>query len=76
MNARTMNVVCVINHDERHIFLFDDESSHKALVVAAQWAGNPDLKFNWYDAALVAKQVAKFNENRRREREFYERLAQ
>ena len=44
---------------ERYIVLYDSKYRSIALATIGRWAGNPDLSFDWYDAACVSEQVRK-----------------
>jgi hypothetical protein len=39
------------------VFLFDDSQRDEVLRQFGRFASNPDLSFNWYDAAVLAQRV-------------------
>lgn len=43
--------------DEFYSFIFDRETATDALRMTGRLAANPDLAFNWHDAALVAQKI-------------------
>ena len=61
-----VNVIALVKESERYIFLYDEESSPALLQTLGRFAGNPDLSFSWYDAAVLSQKV------RRLKREAYE----
>ena len=44
---------------EVFILLFDTPCQYKAHQTLGRWASNPDLDFDWYDAARMSERVAK-----------------
>jgi hypothetical protein len=42
---------------EKYIFIFDSANRDQLLARLGTFAANPELSFNWYDAALAAKRV-------------------
>jgi hypothetical protein len=42
---------------ERYVFLWDDAYRADLLRTLGRFASNPDLSFNWYDAAKVSQSV-------------------
>lgn len=42
---------------DRYIFLFTDENKADTLRTFGRFAANPDLSFNWYDAAQLSQRV-------------------
>lgn len=45
------------NPDERFVFTYRDENSHYLLPVFGRFAADPELRFTWYDAAILARKV-------------------
>lgn len=43
--------------NERYVFVFDDQSRAETLRSFGRYASNPDLSFNWYDAAILAQKL-------------------
>ena len=48
---------CVKPNGERYIVLYDMVYGDLALQTIGRWAGNPQLSFTWYDAAMCAKKI-------------------
>ena len=49
--------VIVEKPGEKYVFTYDDESRPEMLRTLGRYASNPDLSFNWYDAALVSQKI-------------------
>jgi hypothetical protein len=54
---RGINVVALVKDAERYIFLYDDESAPALMQTLGRFAGDPDLSFSWYDAAVLSQKV-------------------
>lgn len=52
-----IHVVAVVKGDERYIVLYDADSRAEALRTVGRWAGNVDLSFTWYDAAMMSVKI-------------------
>ncbi|HEY3967537.1 MAG TPA: hypothetical protein VGM05_23455 [Planctomycetaceae bacterium] len=59
---RGINVVALVKDAERYIFLYDNESAPALLQTLGRFAGNPELSFTWYDAAVLSQKVRKLNQ--------------
>ena len=46
---------------ERFVFLYDDDASSfaKLLATFAKYAADPEISFTWYDAAILSQRVRK-----------------
>jgi hypothetical protein len=58
---RGVNVVAMVKDSERYIFLYDSESTSALLQTLGRFAGNPELNFSWYDAAVLSQRVRRLN---------------
>ena len=54
---RGVNVLALVRESERYIFFYDDESSATLLRTLGRYAGDPDMSFTWYDAAVLSQKV-------------------
>lgn len=52
-----INVVALIKGKERYIFLYDDSQKADALRTLGRHASDPELSFDWYDAAVVSQKM-------------------
>jgi hypothetical protein len=51
-----LNLLALAKDDgERYIFLFDDASTEELQHALGRFASDPELSFNWYDAAVLSK---------------------
>jgi len=50
-------VFVIVKGLNRYVFSFDDYSKQECLRRAGQFAGDPDLSFTWYDAAVLTQKV-------------------
>ena len=66
---RGINVIALVKESERYIFLYDDESSPALLQTLGRFAGDPDLSFSWYDAAVLSQKVRRLKREALEERE-------
>ena len=48
------NVLALIKGSEHYVFVYDDESRQSLLEEFQSIAGNPELTFNWHDAAVLS----------------------
>jgi len=52
------NVLAIVKEDrEKFVFLFDDASHDELLRQLGRSAGDPQLSFTWYDAALLSQKA-------------------
>ncbi len=51
------NVLALTKDNEKYIFLYDDESRQEVLRQFAKFATDKELKFTWYDAAVMSRRV-------------------
>lgn len=42
---------------EQYVFIYSDKNSRDLIRVFAGFAFNPELNFNWYDAAILTRKV-------------------
>lgn len=54
---RELNVLALIKADERYVFVYDDDSRHELVDAFRQWAADPALSFNWFDAAVLTEKA-------------------
>lgn len=47
---------------ERYVLVYETTTRSQALLTIGRWAMNPDLSFDWRDAANVCQQVLKGRE--------------
>ena len=52
-----MNVLALVKEHERYLFFYDDDSDDACLETLGKFAANPELGFNWYDAAVLSQKV-------------------
>ena len=58
---RGINVIALVKDAERYIFLYDNESTPALMQTLGRFAGDPDLSFSWYDAAVLSQKVRRQN---------------
>jgi hypothetical protein len=54
---RELNVLALIKGKERYVFIFDDESRPQLIDAFRDQAANPELEFNWFDAAVLTEKT-------------------
>lgn len=52
-----INVLALVKGDERYVFLYDDSNRTETLRQIGRYAANPELSFNWYDAAVMSQKI-------------------
>lgn len=58
---RGINVVALVKDTERYIFLYDNDSAPALMQTLGRFAGDPELSFSWYDAAVLSQKVRRLN---------------
>ena len=51
------NVLALIKGSERYVFVYDDDSRQPLLEEFQAIAANPELMFNWHDAAVLTSKA-------------------
>jgi hypothetical protein len=54
---RELNVLALIKGNERYVFVFDDASRPQLIDAFRDQAADPDLNFNWFDAAVLTEKA-------------------
>jgi hypothetical protein len=54
---RELNVLALIKGTERYVFVYDDDSRIELVDAFRQWATDPALSFNWFDAAVLTEKA-------------------
>lgn len=72
---RGMNVIALVKESERYIFLYDDSSPQVLLEQLGKKAADPELKFTWYDAAILSQKVRRVQQEQH-EKAFQPHFAQ
>lgn len=62
MMQKEVNVLALVKNGERFVFLYDSGSVDVLLEQLGQHAGDPELSFTWYDAAVLSQRVRKLRE--------------
>jgi len=57
MERPGVNVLALVKGSERFVFLYDDQSAEHLLKTLGDYAADPELSFNWYDAAVLSQRV-------------------
>ena len=55
--SQAVNVLALVRNGQRYIFLYDDNSVRQVLSQLAEFAGDPELDFTWFDAATLSQRV-------------------
>lgn len=51
------NIVVTFKGNERYIWIYDDSQVAQCLQSFGRFASDPELSFNWFDAAKTARAV-------------------
>lgn len=52
-----LNVLALFKHEERYIFVYDDDSRDRVIREIWGMAGSPACPVNWFDATMLVKRV-------------------
>ena len=63
--SRAVNVLALVRDGQRYVFLYDDNSIETVLAKIAEFAGDPELDFTWYDAAMMSQRVRQLQSDER-----------
>jgi hypothetical protein len=55
--SQAFNVLALIKGTERYIFVYDDGSRDLLLEAFQANAADPELSFNWFDAAVLTEKA-------------------
>ncbi|GAB5439846.1 MAG: hypothetical protein Fues2KO_01950 [Fuerstiella sp.] len=53
----SVNLLAMVRDEHRFVFLYDDRSIDSLLATLSDFAADPELEFNWHDAAVLAQRV-------------------
>jgi hypothetical protein len=51
------NILVLAKGAERYVFFYDDASRAELLRTLGRFASNPELSFDWFDAATLSKKL-------------------
>jgi hypothetical protein len=54
---RGINVLALVKGQERFVFLYDDAGADRLLQTLGEYAADPELSFDWYDAAVMSQRI-------------------
>lgn len=54
---RSVNILALVKDSERFVFLYDEDSGEELLDTLGKYAGDEELSFSWYDAAMLSQRV-------------------
>jgi len=65
--VKTRNALALVKGVERYIFLYDDTpESYRALMqTLGRFAGDTELSFDWYSAAVLSQRARKLEAERK-----------
>ena len=52
------NVLALMKGEEKYVFIFTDEQRLNVIRTVGRFAANPDLSFDWRDAAVLMERIA------------------
>ncbi len=55
--SKDIHVLALVKGEERYLFLYNDATKADVLRTLGRYASNPELSFNWYDAAVLGQKV-------------------
>jgi hypothetical protein len=54
---REFNVLALLKGKERYVFVYDDQSRQSLIDSFRDQAADPQLSFNWFDAAILTEKA-------------------
>lgn len=54
---RELNILALLKGNERYVYVYDDESRDPLIDCFRAQAADPDLSFNWFDAAIMTQKA-------------------
>ena len=60
---KAVNVLALVRNGHRYVFLYDDQSLDTLRAQLAIFAEDPELDFNWRDAANLHDRLLSLGEN-------------
>ncbi len=54
---KDINVLSLVKGEETYVFLYSDGQRAECLQTLGRFAGNPELRFTWYDAAILSQKI-------------------
>ena len=52
------NFIALRKADETFVFFYDNDDAEAVIQTMARFAADPELNFNWHDAAVLSRDVA------------------
>jgi len=52
-----VNVLALVKGKERYVFLYNAQNRREILDSFGRYASDPELSFNWHDAAVLTQKV-------------------
>lgn len=60
-----INVLALVKGEERYVFIYDDGNRAETIRHMGRYASNPELAFNWYDAAVLSQKIRRQTQRER-----------
>jgi hypothetical protein len=57
-----VNLVALVKDGQRYVFVFDENSISQLMQMLGRYASDPELNFNWYDAALLSQKIRRLQQ--------------
>jgi hypothetical protein len=57
ISAPNVNLLFYHAHNHKFAFVWTDENRMEILWQIGRFAANPELRFNWYDAAVLSQRI-------------------
>ena len=55
--GQEFNVLALVKGQEHYIFVYDDDSCEPLIDAFRDQAADPNLSFNWFDAAVLTQKA-------------------
>lgn len=57
IDSGSIHVFALAKGAERYVILTDSAGRNDALRTLGRWASDPEMRFTWYDAAVIAQKI-------------------
>jgi len=57
IRSDNISVIVLKKITEQYAFIYDENNRAETLRLLGKFASNPELNFNWYDAAVLAQKI-------------------
>ena len=57
-----VNIMALVKGSDRYVFLYRDGDTQDVRRTCGRFAANPELSFNWLDAAVISQRIRQIDQ--------------